>query len=53
MGSIQFQNCLFKKMELKLINLEFKFATKILFNPQINFLIQKYFSHDNPTWNIN
>jgi len=44
-------------MELELINfeLELKFATKKL-NPQINlpfnFLIHKYFSHDNPTWNI-
>ena len=39
-----------------MINLELKFATKQL-NPQINllfhFLIQKYFFHDNPTWNIN
>ena len=30
---------------------------KIKLNPQINlpfhFLIQKYFFHDNPTWNIN
>jgi len=59
--SIQFRNwnCLFaKKMELDLINLELKlkFATKTL-NPQINlsfnFLIQKYFFRDNPTWNIN
>ena len=43
-------------MELELINLELKFATKKL-NPQINlpfiFLIQKYSFHDNPTWNIN
>ena len=45
-------------MELELINfeLELKFPTKKL-NPQINlpfnFLIQKYFFHDNPTWNIN
>ena len=43
-------------MELKLINFELKFPTKKL-NPQINlsfnFLIQKYFFHDNPTWNIN
>ena len=33
-----------------------KFATKKL-NSQINllfnFLIQKYFFHDNPTWNVN
>ena len=40
-------------MELKLINLELKFATKKL-NPQINLpfnlLIQKYFFHNNPTW---
>jgi len=45
-----------KKMELELINLELKFAIKQL-NPQINlqfnFLIQKYFFHDNHTWNIN
>jgi len=45
-----------KKMELELINLELKFATK-KFNPQIslplNLLIQKYFFHDNPTSNIN
>ena len=37
-------------------NWEWTFATKNL-NPQINlpfnFLIQKYFFHDNPTWNIN
>ena len=45
-------------MELELINLELelKFATKKL-NPQINLpfylLNQKYFFHDNPTWNIN
>ena len=53
-------NCYLKKMELELINLELelelKFGTKKL-NPQINltfnFLIQKYFFHDNPTWNIN
>jgi len=51
-------NCLFKKMELELINfeLELKFPTKQL-NPQnnlpFNFLIQEYFFHDNPTWNIN
>ena len=36
--------------------LKLKFAIK-QFNPQINlsfnFLIQKYFFHDNPTWNIN
>jgi len=40
-----------QKMEL-----EFKFPTKT-FYPQINlpfnFLIQKYFFYDNPTWNIN
>ena len=45
-----------KKGELELINLESKFSTK-KFNPQINlpfnFLIQKYFFHDNPTCNIN
>ena len=45
------------ELELQLINLELelKFAIKII-NPQINlpfnFLIQKYFFHDNPTWNI-
>ena len=36
--------------------MELEFPTKTL-NPQINlpfnFLIQKYFFHDNPTWNIN
>jgi len=47
-----------KKMELEVINFELKlkFPTKT-FNAQINlpfnFLIQKYFFHDNPTWNIN
>jgi len=50
-------NWLFEeKMQLELINLELKFATKQL-NPQIylpfNFLIQKFFFNDNPTWNIN
>jgi len=48
-------NCLLKKMELELINLELKFATKWLnsqINLPINFLIQEYFFHDNPTWNI-
>ena len=45
-------------MELELINfeLELEFPTKEL-NPQINlpfnFLIQKYFFHDNPGRNIN
>ena len=43
-------------MELINLELELKFVTKKL-NPQINlpfnFLIQKYFFHDNPTWNIN
>jgi len=37
-------------------NLELKFATKRLnseINLPLNFLIQKYFFHDNPTWNIN
>ena len=38
------------------LELELKYPTKT-FNPQINlpfnFLIQKYFFHDNPTWNIN
>jgi len=47
----QFQFGSFNKRELEL-----KFTTK-KFNPQINspviFLIQKYFFHDNPTWNIN
>jgi len=37
--------------------LELKFPTKTKINPQIylpfNFLIQKYFFDDNPTWNIN
>ena len=53
----QFWNYLFKKMELELKNLELKFSTKKNLNPQINlpfnFLIQKYFFHDKPTWNIN
>ena len=43
-------------MELELINLELKFATKIFYlqiSLPFNFLIQKYFFHDNPTWNIN
>ena len=45
-------------MEFELINFEFelKFPTK-KFNPQINlpfnFLIQKYFFHDDPAWKIN
>ena len=39
-------------MELINCELELKFPTKKL-NPQINFLIKKYFFHDNPTWNIN
>ena len=46
-------------LELELVsndNLALKFATKYL-NQQINlpfnFLIQKYFFHDIPTWNIN
>ena len=38
------------------LKMELKFATKT-YNPQIyllfNFLIQKYFFHDNSTWNIN
>jgi len=41
---------------MELINLELKFATKEL-TPQIDLpfklLIQKYFFHENPTWNIN
>jgi len=45
-----------KKMELEFINFELKFPTKC-FYPQINlpfiFLIQKYFFHDNPNWNVN
>ena len=55
-GQLQFKNWnwLFKKIEL--IDLELKFPTKQI-NPQINlpfnFLMQKYFFHDNPTWNIN
>jgi len=45
-------------MELELINfeLELNFLQKQL-NPKINlpfnYLLQKYFFHDNPTWNIN
>ena len=55
MGSIQFQNGIayLKKMGLELINLELKFATKRNINLPFNFLIQKYFFHDNPIWNIN
>jgi len=45
-----------KKMELINLELELKFPTKKI-NSQINlpfnFLIQKYFFHDIPTWNIN
>ena len=37
------------------IGIEVSYKNKL--NPQIslpfNFLIQKYFFHDNPTWNIN
>ena len=55
-GQFRNWNWLFKKMELELIKLELRFPTKQL-NPEINlpfnFLIQKYFFHDNPTWNIN
>ena len=43
-------------MELINFKLELKFPTKKLnpqFNLPFNFLIQKYFFHDNPTWNIN
>jgi len=36
-------------MGLELVNLELKFATKKI-NLPVNFLIQKYFFHDNPTW---
>ena len=44
-----------KKVEFELINLELEFPTKklIQINLPFNFLIQKYFFHDNPTWNIN
>ena len=45
-----------KKMESENLELELEFPTTKL-NPQIslsfNFLIHKYFFHDNPTWNIN
>jgi len=55
MGSIQFQNLIFFN-GIGIEKLELKFARKKL-NPQIhlpfNFLIQKYFFHDNPTWNVN
>jgi len=50
MGSVQFQNwnCLFKKNGIR-----FEVGGKT-FIPQINlpfnFLILKYFFHDNPTW---
>ena len=44
-------------MELESINLELELKLATQKNPQINlslnFLIQKYFFHDNPTWNIN
>jgi hypothetical protein len=44
------------ELELKIFELELKFPT-IKLNPQINlplyFLIEKYFFHDNSTWNIN
>jgi len=58
MGSSGFQNWnwLFKKIGIENFELEL-FSYKIKFYPQINlpfnFLIQKYFFHDNPTWNIN
>ena len=51
-----FWNWLFKKMDLELINLELKGPTKninLQINLTFNFLIQKMFFHDNPTWNIN
>ena len=50
MGNSQIGIAYLKKLEL--IKLELTFATKTKFNPKINFLIQKYFFHDNPTWNI-
>jgi len=55
-NSILNWNCLFKNGMGMDKYLKLKFAIK-QFNPQINlsfnFLIQKYFFHDNPTWNIN
>ena len=41
-----------KKGELEMISLDLEFAKKT-FNPPINFLTQKYFFHDNLSWNIN
>ena len=45
-----------KKIKLGLINFELKFPIKKL-HPQIKapsiILIQKYFFHDNSSWNIN
>ena len=41
---------------MELINWELKFAANKLnlqINLPVNFLIQKYFFHDSPTWNIN
>jgi len=52
-GQFQFRNWLFKKGELISFELELKFPTKIKLNPEINFLIQIYFFHENTTWNIN
>jgi len=50
----RYKNSLYK-IELELLYLELEFATKneIQLNLPFNFLIQKYFFHDNPTWNIN
>ena len=52
----QIWNCLFKKIELDKFGIGIEVCYKRV-NPQINlpfnFLIQKYFFHDNPTWNIN
>ena len=47
-----------KKMELELINLELELnLLQRILNPSINlpfnFLIRKYFFHDNPTGNLN
>jgi len=55
-GQFQFWNCLFKKIRIDkfLIGIEVSYNK---LNPHINlpfnYFIQKYFFHDNPTWNIN
>ena len=51
MGSIQFRNLKKNGIDKFQIGIEVSYQNKL--NPHINFLIQKYFFHDNPTWNIN